>query len=232
MELTNIPYNSNIIIWSDQPIYRAGLKQILEAKLDRKIQDVSTYNELESTLLEKGLDNASHILLIDYETIEGRNFLLSSLKDNYSLKIIALSNKSLEEDVFSAMDEYDIDVYLLKNIEINKLMCVLETIEDPGVAFFHTDFTSSKLDNTKDNLDRLKIYEHNTGRPEGLLTNKEWDILEGLGKGYSNQQLTETFELSDKTIKNHVSSILKKLEVKDRLNAVLKALKKGWIKID
>ncbi|PGK00543.1 XRE family transcriptional regulator, partial [Bacillus thuringiensis] len=35
-----------------------------------------------------------------------------------------------------------------------------------------------------------------------------------------------------KTIKNHVSSILKKLEVKDRLNAVLKALKKGWIKID
>ncbi|MEJ9362042.1 LuxR C-terminal-related transcriptional regulator [Bacillus thuringiensis] len=57
-------------------------------------------------------------------------------------------------------------------------------------------------------------------------------MLEGLGKGYSNQQLTETFELSDKTIKNHVSSILKKLEVKDRLNAVLKALKKGWIKID
>lgn len=55
------------------------------------------------------------------------------------------------------MDEYDIDVYLLKNIEINKLMCVLETIEDPGVAFFHTDFTSSKLDNTKDNLDRLKF---------------------------------------------------------------------------
>nr|WP_304364110.1 hypothetical protein [Bacillus thuringiensis] len=33
-------------------------------------------------------------------------------------------------------------------------------------------------------------------------------------------------------MKNHVSSILKKLEVKDRLNAVLKALKKGWIKID
>ncbi|MEC3018367.1 response regulator transcription factor [Bacillus cereus] len=232
MENTNRSYNSNIIIWSDQPIYRAGLKQLLETKLDKQIQDVSTYDQLQSILSEKEPNNESSILLIDYETIEGRNFLLSNLKSNYSLKIIALSNKNLEQDIFSAMDEYDIDVYLLKTIEIDKLLSVLETISDPGVVFFHTDLTSSKLDTTKDNINRLKIYEQNTERPEDILTSREWDILEGLAKGYSNQDLAETFELSDKTVKNHVSKILIKLDVKDRLNAVLKAIKKGWIKLD
>lgn len=232
MELENTSYTGNIIIWSDQPIYRAGLKQLLESKLNKKIQDASTYDQLQNILEEKELETNTNILLIDYETIEGRNFLLSNLKSKFPLKIIALSNKDLKEDIVSAIDEYDIDVYLLKTIEIDKLLCVLQTIEDPDVVFFHTELTSSKLDNSKDNINRLKNYEQQAERPESILTKREWDILEGIAKGYSNQQLADLFELSDKTIKNHVSKILIKLEVKDRLNAVLKAVKKGWIKID
>ena len=62
-----------------------------------------------------------------------------------------------------------------------------------------------------------------------LLTNRELEILHLLVKGYSNIQIGENLFISNKTVKNHVANILQKLEVNDRLNAVIKVLKNKWI---
>ncbi|SEO16210.1 two-component system, NarL family, response regulator DegU [Amphibacillus marinus] len=65
--------------------------------------------------------------------------------------------------------------------------------------------------------------------PIGVLSKREWEVLQLLVKGYSNVRIANELFLSDKTVKNYVSSILNKLEVPDRTNAVLKALKEQWI---
>ena len=65
--------------------------------------------------------------------------------------------------------------------------------------------------------------------PLELLSRREWEVLQLLVKGYSNIKIADTLFLSDKTVKNYVSSILHKLNVPDRTNAVLKALKKQWL---
>ncbi len=65
--------------------------------------------------------------------------------------------------------------------------------------------------------------------PFDILSRREWEVLQLLVKGYSNVGIANELYLSDKTVKNYVSSILHKLEVPDRTNAVLKALKKQWI---
>lgn len=231
MNPQRITQNSNIFIWSDQPIFRAGLKQVLELKLNKQIFDIDTYNELENLLKEQE-EHSLKILLVDYETIEGRNYLLSNLKSYHNVTIIALSQKDLEDNVLSLMDEYEIDVYLHKSIEVDKLICVLQTIEDPKVIYFHTPLTNSKLEASKQSADKLKEYEKNSQRPEGLLTNKEWEILEAITQGYSNQQIADNFGISKNTVINHVAKILQKLQVKDRVNAAIMAIKKGWVKID
>lgn len=65
-------------------------------------------------------------------------------------------------------------------------------------------------------------------RPEGLLTRREWEVLEELVRGGQNEQIAVNLDISDKTVKNHITSILGKLGVKDRTNAVLMALQKRW----
>ncbi|MEK3977307.1 response regulator transcription factor [Psychrobacillus sp. FSL K6-2684] len=65
--------------------------------------------------------------------------------------------------------------------------------------------------------------------PFHLLTRKECDVLQLLAEGQSNREISESMNISEKTVKNHVSRILIKMQVKDRTNAVLLALKNGWV---
>src|SRR5699024_792115 len=67
-----------------------------------------------------------------------------------------------------------------------------------------------------------------TDRPAKLLTKREWEVLGELVKGYQNEEIARNLDISDKTVKNHITSILGKLGVKDRTKAVLMALRKRW----
>lgn len=71
------------------------------------------------------------------------------------------------------------------------------------------------------------IYKE-TIRPVKLLTRREWEVLEQLVEGCQNEDIAKNLDISDKTVKNHITSILGKLGVKDRTKAVLLALKNRW----
>lgn len=73
-----------------------------------------------------------------------------------------------------------------------------------------------------------QVTQSETRRPIGLLTRREWEVLGELVKGYQNEEIARNLNISDKTVKNHITSILGKLDVKDRTNAVLLALKERW----
>ncbi|MFC0188650.1 LuxR C-terminal-related transcriptional regulator [Fictibacillus aquaticus] len=64
--------------------------------------------------------------------------------------------------------------------------------------------------------------------PLTLLSNREWEVLENLSKGMSNREISLSLFLSENTVKNHVSTLLKKLGVKDRTSAVITAYQQGW----
>ncbi|WP_235182989.1 response regulator transcription factor [Gracilibacillus boraciitolerans] len=61
-----------------------------------------------------------------------------------------------------------------------------------------------------------------------MFTRREWEVMELLTQGYSNQRISNQLYITDKTVKNHISSILRKLEVPDRTNAVLTVLRNKW----
>ncbi|MCT2534614.1 response regulator transcription factor [Aquibacillus koreensis] len=68
-------------------------------------------------------------------------------------------------------------------------------------------------------------------RPCDMFTNREWEVIELLVKGYSNEKIGKHLFISDKTVKNYVNSILKKLQLPDRTNVVLHAIKNNWFYI-
>ena len=64
------------------------------------------------------------------------------------------------------------------------------------------------------------------------LSPRELDVLTCIAQGNSNKEISRLLAISDQTVKNHVTAILRKLEVSDRTQAVLHALRRGWIKLD
>lgn len=73
-----------------------------------------------------------------------------------------------------------------------------------------------------------QLLNQEVNRPAGLLTRREWEVLAELVKGFQNDEIAVNLNISDKTVKNHITSILGKLSVKDRTNAVLMALRERW----
>lgn len=65
--------------------------------------------------------------------------------------------------------------------------------------------------------------------PEEQLTLRETEIVRLMTGGYSNREIASALEISEGTVKNHVSNILGKLGVRDRSRAVLKAIEKGYV---
>jgi len=63
------------------------------------------------------------------------------------------------------------------------------------------------------------------------ITHREKEVLSYVSRGYGNKQIADQLSISEQTIKNHMSSILQKLNANDRTHAVVLALRKGWIKV-
>jgi len=68
-------------------------------------------------------------------------------------------------------------------------------------------------------------------KPLHLLTKRECQVLQLLSEGQSNRKIAETLVISEKTVKNHVSNILQKMNVNDRTQAVVTAIRNGWVEV-
>ena len=77
----------------------------------------------------------------------------------------------------------------------------------------------------------ISFHQTEIRRPYHLLTKRESEVLQLLTDGQSNRVIGETLFISEKTVKNHVSSILQKMQVNDRTQAVVTAIKNGWVEV-
>lgn len=74
--------------------------------------------------------------------------------------------------------------------------------------------------------------EERSHHPNMVLSTREIEILDAIAHGKSNKEIAKFLKISDQTVKNHITSILKKLLVNDRTAAVVHALRYGWLKIE
>lgn len=167
-------------------------------------------NELDLTILD--INNLS-----DYEKIIDRlinanakiGILLSSDDKEEVLKLLKLN---LDGYFHSEMDEVEF------NRAVNHVL--------KGNKYIHSTFTNYIL------KDYARLTGKTIERPVRLLSNREWEILEQMVKGYSNKMIGENLLISERTVKNHISSIFRKINVDDRTNAVVKAIRNNWVMLD
>ena len=191
------------------------------------IEDILTNRITEVTI--------SRSFLINLEDIDMKNLgdlLIVAINENIdyfkAIDLYQSKNKKIIAWVEHPNDTSVLDIfkkglngYIYAGIEVNELTQVISSILQGG-NYIHPVLSSVLL------KDYIKLTTAKVQRPEGVLTTKEWLVMEALVNGYTNKEIAESLLIAEDTVKNHVSSIFKKLNVANRANAIIVAFKKGW----
>lgn len=157
------------------------------------------------------------------EASEKKNLQLIYVLRKQGKKVILWLNHA-DEAQTRHLFNLQCDGYISNNMSCQELIIAIKTVLQ-GDSYIHQDLAAELF------KDYCKMKANRVPRPANLLSEREWEVLELLTQGYSNIDMAKVLFITDKTVKNHVSSILKKLDVPDRTNAVLLALRHRWFVI-
>lgn len=207
----------NIAILKDQGILRDGVQRVLKENLAE--QTVSAYSSQELGALYRA-SNAINLIIIDVTiNIDVFNVVNHFMKKG---KKIAVWIEQVEDTQVTNLFKKGLSGYFFNGMTSNELIEAVEYMLKGG-QYIHPHLSPVLLD------DYIRVTYNSVKRPNGLLTEREWDVLEYIVQGDKNDVIAEKLYVSPKTVKNHVVSIFKKLNVTDRTNAALKAIKNNWI---
>jgi len=194
----------------DHPVVRVGLSSMLGTQAGLKVIGSASGGEEALTMLRK---EAVDVLLVDLR-MPGMNGidLLRTLRSTPSPpKVIVLTSYETDEDVYRAVSA-GAQGYLLKNTVQEEMIEAITTVH-AGRRYIPTHIAAHLAD---------RVVRSN-------LTARELEILQMIAKGLTNKEIGRTLIISDNTVRNHVGSILEKLEVSDRTEAATTAIQRGII---
>lgn len=222
----------NILIVDDHPIFRRGLSTALEFEDDINIVGVCETGEEAMRQIQT---NHPDVVLLDVNLpgINGLQVTRQIKMDFDEVAVIILTAHHDSEQILHAM-RTGASAYCPKDVRADTLTA---TIRDVAEGYYIVNDNRMRLDQF--NLWLSDQIEDNTGPyttdAEGHyipLSPREMEILEHVTHGMINKQIAKKLGISQQTVKNHMTSILKKLNVKDRTQAAVTAIRRGWVRVD
>lgn len=204
----------------DHVLMREGIRQLLE--FDGTISVVGEANN-GVECMEQLLSVHPDILLLDINmpVMNGIEVLQEIKKKNISVKVLVLTVHNEVEYLLKAVD-IGVDGYIMKDAESaelkNAINCIMqgETYIQPSlVPALNNRLVSRDIDKEKINS----------------LTKRELEVLIEVANGMFNKEIATSLNISERTVKNHISNIFKKIDVSDRTQAAVFAIKNNLIKL-
>ena len=211
----------NIMITDDHSMIREGLKQLLELEGDFKVVSEASDGV---ECLEKLKIAKPDVLLLDIN-MPNKNGLdvLKELKtgSKSKTKVLILTVHNEVEYLLKAV-EIGVDGYVLKDSDYAELKKAIISVNE-GENYIQPDLIpmlNAKMLSRENDYDKIES-----------LTKRELDVLKHLAVGMYNKEIATTLEISERTVKNHVSNIFKKINVSDRTQAAVFAIRNNLINI-
>ena len=212
--------SAKVVIVDDHSMVREGLKQLLELNGDVEVIGEACDGVECLMLLEKVLPQ---VLLLDINMpkMHGLEVLEKLKEENINVKVIILTVHNEIEFLLKAV-EIGIDGYLLKESDSSELKKAIshvvrgETYIQPSMI----PLLNSRM--LERDIEKEKI---------NLLTRRELEVLKLLSVGLYNKEIGKKLDISERTVKNHISSIFKKIDVTDRTQAAVFSIRNKLINI-
>ena len=207
----------SVLIADDHSMVRQGLKQILELEPDISvIAQASNGDEA----VRMARINKPDIILMDIN-MPGTNGLqaIKELKqENHPSKVIVLTIHEDREYLFKTL-QMGAEGYVLKDAEPSVLIEAIRSVFN-GQSFIQPNMTKELVRE----FNRVTLHEKDK-HDDNNLTSREVEVLDLIAEGMINKEIAKQLYISEKTVKNHVSNIFKKLNVSDRTQAAIYAFK-------
>ena len=213
-----------VLIVDDQALVRSGFRMILEAR-----DDLEVVGEAENgaQAIELARELAPDVVLMDVRmpVLDGVEATRRLLESGSCARVIILTTFDLDEYVFEAL-RAGASGFLLKDVQPAQLAEAIRVVAS-GEALLAPSVTRRLLDRFAASFDA----SIKKPLPElDSLTPRELEILRLIAAGLSNAEIAAELVVSETTVKTHVSSVLRKLQLRDRVQAVVLAYEAGLVR--
>jgi DNA-binding NarL/FixJ family response regulator len=218
-----------VLIADQQPLFRQGIRSTLTQIADIDICDeVGSSNEVISATNTLYPD----VILLDIALSNGNGTdLAKTIKQLLpSVAVILLSPQPNDDELFQAIKSR-VAGYLKRDVSSNELVTTIRRAAAGEHPINDTFLSQPKVAHQV--LEQFQDFSWGKGAEPFVspLTPRETEILTYMGKGYFNKQIAIELSISEQTIKNHITSILRKLDANARTQAVITAIKRGIISL-
>ena len=210
----------NVMIADDHSLIREGLKQLWE--FDGTVKIVGEASNGIECLEKMNVYNPDVLLLdINMPEMNGIEVLKKMKDDNSQVKVLILTVHNEMDYLMKAVD-IGVDGYILKDSESAELKKAIRAVRD-GENYIQPSLIptlNNQLVNRDTDKDKISS-----------LTNRELEVLIQVANGMFNKEIATNLNISERTVKNHISNIFKKIDVSDRTQAAVFAIKNNIIKL-
>lgn len=207
----------SVLIADDHPMLRQGLKQILELERDIVVVAQATDGNEAVRYAE---EYKPDVILMDINMpgVNGLQAIDEIKQKKLSSKIIVLTIHEDREYLFKTL-QMGAEGYVLKDAEPAVLVEAIRNVK-AGQSYIQPNMTTELVKE----FNRVTLHDREK-REDNNLTSRELEVLELIAEGMINKEIAKQLYISEKTVKNHVSNIFKKLNVSDRTQAAIYAFK-------
>jgi len=215
-----------LLIADDQQLIRDSLKIVLDTNETIEVVGaVSNGVEVIRAVREEKPD----VILMDIRMPEMDGVQCTQIiKENYpEIKIIVLTTFDDDEYIFSAL-KYGASGYLLKGISMDQLIDAIHKVHS-GNAMINGDIAAKVL-NMFSQMAKNDISIKVDDRAESEITESEWKVVRLVAEGMSNKEIATKLYLTEGSVRNYLSSILRKLDLRDRTQLAIWAVQTGALR--
>jgi len=211
----------NIMIADDHSMVREGIKQLLELDGDIVVNAEANNGKQCLELLD---ETQTDVLLLDINmpNYNGLQVLQTIREKKIKVKVLILTIHNEVEYLMRAV-EFGVDGYVLKDSNSSVLKKAIFTV-NRGEVFIQPELAP---------LLKIKMEEKSNSLVdnEETLTKREIEVLKLIAEGLFNKEIAYALAISEKTVKNHVSNIFKKINVSDRTQAAVYAIRNNLVQL-
>lgn len=221
----------SVLVVDDHPVFRQGLRDVLAAESD--LQVVGEAGDGEEAL-QLALDLSPDVIVMDVNIpkLNGLQVTRRLQQERTSSNILMLTAYDDAEQVFHAI-RAGANGYFPKDVTPQKLIEAIHQVNQGQYVIGNTVMDEARLASWL-----LKATERFGGEGIGgieepfvSLSSREMEILQCITRGMSNKAIAHRLGISHQTVKNHMTAILRKLDVADRTQAAVYALRRGWVRL-
>jgi DNA-binding NarL/FixJ family response regulator len=219
-----------ILIVDDHALFRGGISQVLSK--EREFDIVGEAADGRQALEMAGMVSPSIVLMdLSLPAPGGLETTQRIRREFPAIAVVVMAQDEDEESLFASI-KAGAAAFVIKDISPEDLIHVIRRVSQG--EFLINDKVFSKpavASRVLKEFRELAVYGQEAQPIFAPLSPREVEILDNIAQGMTNKQVAYALSISEQTVKNHMSSILRKLAVNDRTQAVVYAMRQGWIKM-